>query len=193
MRNEKGSIAVVGIVIVAIIVGIGLYFVGKYNSFVTKEEQINSSWAQIENQLQRRFDLIPNLVETVKGYATHEEQIFADLAEARAQYGNANSVDDISEANDELSGALSRLLMIVENYPDLKANEQFTRLMDELAGTENRLAVARMDYNNAVQDYNGAVKRMPGNLIAGMFGFEQKDYFEVDEGVEELPSINFGG
>ena len=166
--------------------------VPKYNKLVTGEETVDAAWAQVENQLQRRFDLVPNLVNTVKGYAEHEEEIFTQIADARTQYGNANTVEETADANNELSSALSRLLVVVENYPNLKADVQFTRLMDELAGTENRLTVARKDYNDTVQQFNNDVRRFPGNLIAGMFSFEQKDYFEIKEGVEEAPAVDFG-
>ncbi|WP_420802187.1 LemA family protein [Solibacillus daqui] len=166
--------------------------VPKYNSLVTGEEKVEATWAQVENQLQRRFDLIPNLVNTVKGYASHEEEVYTQIANARTQYGNSNTIEEAADANNDLSSALSRLLVIVENYPELKANVQFTRLMDELAGTENRLAVARKDYNDTVQTFNSDVRLFPSNLIASMFGFEKKDYFEIKEGVEESPSVDFG-
>ena len=193
MKNEKGSALIIVIVIIAIIGIAAMLVIPKYNNLVTGEEKIDAAWAQVENQLQRRFDLIPNLVNTVKGYAAHEEEIFTQIAEARTNYGNANTVEEAADANNDLSSALSRLLVVVENYPTLKADIQFTRLMDELAGTENRLAVARKDYNDTVQTFNNNVRRFPGNLIAGMFGFEKKDYFEIKEGVEESPTVDFGG
>lgn len=180
------------IAIVALIVIAAMLVVPKYNKLVTGEETVDAAWAQVENRLQRRFDLVPNLVNTVKGYAEHEEEIFTQIADARTQYGNANTVEETADANNELSSALSRLLVVVENYPNLKADVQFTRLMDELAGTENRLTVARKDYNDTVQQFNNDVRRFPGNLIAGMFSFEQKDYFEIKEGVEEAPAVDFG-
>lgn len=193
VKNQKGStLLIVLIAIVAIVVIAAIMIVPKYNSLVTGEEKVDGTWAQVENQLQRRFDLIPNLVNTVKGYAEHEEEVFTQIANARTEYGNASTVEDAAAANDDLSSALSRLLVIVENYPELKADVQFTRLMDELAGTENRLAVARKDYNDTVQTFNGDVRRFPGNLIAGMFGFEKKDYFEIKDGVEESPTVDFG-
>ena len=193
VKNQKGSaLLIVLIAIVAIVVIAAAMIVPKYNSLVTGEEKVDGAWAQVENQLQRRFDLIPNLVNTVKGYANHEEEVFTQIANARTEYGNASTVEDAATANDDLSSALSRLLVIVENYPELKADVQFTRLMDELAGTENRLAVARKDYNDTVQTFNGDVRRFPGNLIAGMFGFEKKDYFEIKDGVEESPTVDFG-
>ncbi|MER2122355.1 MAG: LemA family protein [Solibacillus sp.] len=192
-KNERGSAVLVALIaIVALVVIAAMLVVPKYNKLVTGEETVDAAWAQVENQLQRRFDLVPNLVNTVKGYAEHEEEIFTQIADARTQYGNANTVEETADANNELSSALSRLLVVVENYPNLKADVQFTRLMDELAGTENRLTVARKDYNDTVQQFNNDVRRFPGNLIAGMFSFEQKDYFEIKEGVEEAPAVDFG-
>lgn len=192
-KNERGSAVLVALIaIVALVVIAAMLVVPKYNKLVTGEETVDAAWAQVENQLQRRFDLVPNLVNTVKGYAEHEEEIFTQIADARTQYGNANTVEETADANNELSSALSRLLVVVENYPNLKADVQFTRLMDELAGTENRLTVARKDYNDTVQQFNSDVRRFPGNLIAGMFSFEQKDYFEIKEGVEEAPAVDFG-
>lgn len=180
-------------IIVIILVVLALLFIPKYNSLVTAEEGVDSKWAQVENQLQRRFDLIPNLVESVKGYANHEKEVIASITDARAQMGSAQSPKEQAVANDALNGALSRLLVVVENYPNLKADANFRQLMDELAGTENRLAVAREDYNNEVQAFNKTVKRFPGNLIAGMFGFEQKEYFKAAAGAEKAPSIDFSG
>lgn len=187
MKKSFGPIAV----IVIILVVIALLFIPKYNSLVTAEENVDSKWAQVENQLQRRFDLIPNLVESVKGYANHEQEVITSITEARAQMGSANSPQEQAVANDALTGALSRLLVVVENYPNLKADANFRQLMDELAGTENRLAVAREDYNNEVQQFNKHVKRFPGNLVGGMFGFEQKEYFKAAAGADKAPSIDF--
>jgi len=186
----KKVLGPIGIIII-ILVLLALLFIPKYNSLVTAEESVDSKWAQVENQLQRRYDLIPNLVESVKGYAKHEQDIIASISEARSQMGNARSPEEQALANDALNGALSRLLVVVENYPNLKADANFRQLMDELAGTENRLAVAREDYNNEVQTFNKIVKRFPGNLIAGMFGFEQKEYFKATAGSEKAPSIDF--
>lgn len=180
----------IGIIVLMLIV-FALVLVPKYNSLVAAEENVDSKWAQVENQLQRRYDLIPNLVESVKGYTNHEQQVIADITNARAQMGNANSPAQQAVANDTLTGALSRLLVVVENYPNLKADANFRQLMDELAGTENRLAVAREDYNNEVQQFNKHVKRFPGNLMAGMFGFEQKEYFKATAGAEQAPAIDF--
>lgn len=186
----KKLLGPIGIIVIILVV-IALLFIPKYNSLVTAEENVDSKWAQVENQLQRRYDLIPNLVESVKGYANHEQEVIANITEARAQMGKASSPEEQAVANDALTGALSRLLVVVENYPNLKADANFRQLMDELAGTENRLAVAREDYNNEVQQFNKHVKRFPGNLIAGMFGFEQKEYFKAAAGADKAPSIDF--
>ncbi|RKQ16663.1 LemA family protein [Ureibacillus endophyticus] len=191
MKNEKGNALLISVIILVAIGIFGIYVFSKYNSIVTSEENISSKWSQVENQLQRRFDLIPNLVNTAKGYAAHEEEIFLKLAEARSEYGSAKSIEDVANANDELSQALSNLFVVVENYPELKSNEQFNMLMTELAGTENRIAVARKDYNEAVQEYNSTIRRFPGSIIANMFDFELKTYFEVQEGIEEVPTIQF--
>lgn len=186
----KKLLGPIGIIVIILVV-IALLFIPKYNSLVTAEENVDSKWAQVENQLQRRYDLIPNLVESVKGYANHEQEVIANITEARAQMGSASSPEEQAVANDALTGALSRLLVVVENYPNLKADANFRQLMDELAGTENRLAVAREDYNNEVQQFNKHVKRFPGNLMAGMFGFEQKEYFKATAGADKAPSIDF--
>src|ERR671930_2785881 len=144
-----------------------------YNTFVSQEEAIKAQWAQVDNQLQRRNDLIPNLVETVKGYAQHEEGIYKDIADARARLLAAKSPEETIAAANQQTTALGRLLAVVENYPQLRANEQFNRLMDELAGTENRLAVERMRYNERVQEYNAQRRRFPSNMTAKMFGFKE--------------------
>lgn len=187
MRKMLGPI----LIVVGILVVLAIMLVPKYNAFVNLEEDVNQSYSQIENQLQRRMDLIPNLVETAKGYAAHEEEVFSNIADARSRLGGAETPEEQADANAELTGALSRLLVIAENYPDLKANENFRQLMDELAGTENRLAVARMDYNEAATEYNRNVRRFPGNLVAGIFGFEQKEYFEASEAAQEVPQVDF--
>jgi LemA protein len=162
-----------------------------YNKFVGQEETIKSQWAQVENQLQRRNDLIPNLVETVKGYATHEESVFKDIADARAQLLAAKSPEETIAAANRQTGALGRLLAVVENYPNLKANEQFNRLMDELAGTENRIAVERMRYNEKIQEYDAARRQFPGNLTAKMFGFKEYPYFQAPPEATQAPKVNF--
>jgi LemA protein len=162
-----------------------------YNTFVLQEEQIKSQWAQVENQLQRRNDLIPNLVETTKGFAQHEEAVYKDIADARSQLLNAKSPEETISAANHQSSALGRLLAVVENYPQLKSNEQFNRLMDELAGTENRLAVERKRYNDSVQAYDTKLKQFPSNLTAKMFGFKEHPYFEAPAEAKQAPKVNF--
>ncbi|OLS41044.1 LemA family protein [Bacillus sp. MRMR6] len=188
---KKGLIAV-GIA-VGVLVLFGMMLMSSYNNFVTLEENVDQSYAQIENQLQRRLDLIPNLVNTVKGYAAHEQEVIASISDARARLAGARTPEEEATANAELSGALSRLLVVVENYPDLKADRQFTQLMDELAGTENRISVARQDYNDQVGTYNKSIKRFPGAIIAGITGFDAKEYFNADPRAAEAPEVNFGG
>jgi LemA protein len=162
-----------------------------YNKFTTQEEAIKGQWAQVQNELQRRNDLIPNLVETVKGYAQHEESVYKDIADSRSRLLAAKSPDETIQAANQQSAALGRLLAVVENYPQLKANEQFNRLMDELSGTENRITVERMRYNQAVQSYNAATKRFPGNVTAKMFGFKEYPYFEVPKEAQVAPKVSF--
>src|SRR5213594_4359153 len=163
-----------------------------YNSMVAMRERIEASWAQVENQLQRRNDLIPNLVEVTRGYAAHEKEIFERVADARAKLMSAGSRDEKIDAAGELSGALGRLLAIAERYPDLKANQQFARLSDELAGTENRIAVERMRYNEAVRAYNSFIKSFPTVLYANAFGFRPQKYFEAPAEAKKVPKVDFG-
>ncbi|CAD2073711.1 LemA family protein [Phocicoccus pinnipedialis] len=179
------------LVIVGIIIIAAMILMPKYNSFVQLDEEVNQKEAQIETQLQRRGELIPNLVNTVKGYASHEKEIFTDIADARAKLAGASGVEEMSAANDEMTSALSRLLAIAENYPELKASEQFTGLRDELAGTENRIAVARNDYNTAVQEFNRQTRTFPNNIIATIFNFDKKPYFEADANVKNTPEVDF--
>ena len=162
-----------------------------YNSFVTLDEGVNAAWAQVENQFQRRYDLIPNLVETVKGYASHEREVLTQVTQARASVGGAGTVDEKIKANNELSSALSRLLVVVENYPNLKADQSFIRLQDELAGTENRIAVAQRRYNETVRDYNQTVRSFPTNIFASIFNFERADLFETVEEAKKAPEVKF--
>jgi len=162
-----------------------------YNRLVTSSENVDAAWSQVENVLQRRADLIPNLVETVKGYAAHEKEIFTEIANARSRLLAANAPAAAEAANGALSSALGRLLAIAEAYPDLKANENFVRLQDELAGTENRIAVERMRYNQAVQQYNTRIKRFPTNLVARVTGFSQRTYFEASPSAQEVPKVDF--
>ncbi|WP_438312493.1 LemA family protein [Sporosarcina sp. FA9] len=180
------------LMIVVLLVVLALILIPSYNKFVTLEENINESYAQVENQLQRRLDLIPNLVETVKGFASHEKEVISDISNARAKLAGAQGPDEQSAANGELESALGRLLVVVENYPDLKANENFIQLMDSLEGTENRIGVARQDYNTDVGKYNKQVKRFPGKLTASIFGFEEKEYFQADAAANETPKVDFG-
>lgn len=162
-----------------------------YNRFVGEEEAIKAQWAQVENQLQRRNDLIPNLVETTKGFAQHEEGIYKELAEARAKLSGAKSPEEQIAAANQQSQALGRLLVVVENYPQLKANEQFNRLMDELSGTENRIAVERMRYNETVQKYNTSRRRFPANVTAKMFGFKEYPLFQAPADAKQVPKVDF--
>src|SRR5437868_5704819 len=162
-----------------------------YNKFVSQEEAIKAQWAQVENQLQRRNDLIPNLVETVKGYAQHEEGVYKDIADARAKLLAAKSPEETIQAANQQTTALGRLLAVVENYPQLKANEQFNRLMDELSGTENRIAVERMRYNEKIQEYNTSRRQFPANLTAKAFGFKEYPFFEAPTEARQVPKVNF--
>ncbi len=184
------------LIIVAVVIAAALliYYwavAGYYNRFVSLQEEINQAQAEIDNQLQRRFDLIPNLVETVKGFAEQERSILEEIANARSKYAGAMNLPGKLEANAELSSLLARLLVIVENYPTLKSDAVFTRLMDELAGTENRIAVARKRYNDAAREYNVAVRRFPGNIVAGVFGFNKTGYFEIPEVAKQAPKVEF--
>src|SRR6185312_9176947 len=163
-----------------------------YNTFVGQEEAVKAQWAQVENQLQRRNDLIPNLVETVKGYAAHEQGVFKEIADSRSRLLAAKSPEESIAAANHQSSALGRLLAVVENYPNLKANEQFNRLMDELSGTENRLAVERMRYNERIQEYNTQRRRFPSNLTAKAFGFKEYPYFNAPPEAQAAPKVNFG-
>ena len=191
MGQTQKTLLIVVIVLVLIILIPFLYLKGTYNSLVTMDESVKGAWAQVENQLQRRYDLIPNLVETVKGYATHEREVFVQVTEARSKVGGATSIPDKIGANNQLSAALSRLLVVVERYPELKANTNFIRLQDELAGTENRIAVERRRYNETVRAYNIKIRRFPTNLIAGMFSFEKAAFFEVPQERQEAPKVKF--
>jgi LemA protein len=163
-----------------------------YNRFTSQEEAIKAQWSQVENQLQRRNDLIPNLVETVKGYAAHEKEVFQAVADTRARLAGAQTPEQKIEAANQQTSALARLLAIVENYPQLKADAQFARLMDELAGTENRIAVERMRYNERVQEYNTLRRQFPSNVTAKMFGFKEYPYFQAPPEAKQLPRVNFG-
>jgi LemA protein len=190
MKNwTKVLIGIGAVVLLAV-----FWFFGTRNSLVSLKEDVEMQQSQIETTLQRRSDLIPNLVATVKGYANHEEKVFTEIAEARSKLaGSIKSGDmkSISEANDTLDSALSRLLAISENYPDLKASEQFIALQDELAGTENRISVARQHYNEKVNTYNTEVQKFPTSIVAGMSGYYPLQYFEADEAAKEVPKVDF--
>ncbi len=179
------------LLIVALMVGSS--FIGRRNQMVVKKEAVNAAWAQVDVVLQRRADLIPNLVETVKGFAAQEQTVFGDIAKARSALLGAHSPADKIAANGQLDSALGRLLVVVENYPQLKSNENFLRLQDELAGTENRIAVERRRYNETVQDYNTFIALFPNSLVASMSGFARNDaYFKTDEGARQAPKVSFG-
>ena len=179
------------IVIVAVIAIIAFSFIGSYNGLVKLEENVDGMYADVEVQLERRADLIPNLVNTVKGYTSHETAAIEQVTNARTKYLNSSSTDEKIEANNEISKALSNLLVVVENYPDLKASTNFTQLSDELSGTENRIAVARRDYNDAVKTYNLSIKQFPNSILAGMFGFDTATYFEASESSKDVPNVSF--
>lgn len=187
----KKGVLIAIIVIVAIVLLGGIIISSTYNSMLTKSESVDEKFADIDTQLQRRADLIPNLVNTVKGYAKQEQDVINSVTEARAKLVGATSINDKANANNELSSALSRLLVVVENYPELKSSQNYIQLSDELAGTENRIRNARSDYNKAVKEYNISIKKFPSNIIAGMFNFEQKQYFEASEGSQTVPEVNF--
>ena len=187
---KKGYV-VLGIVVLVALMIAGMY-VGRRNEMVTKNETVKSAWAQVDVVLQRRADLIPNLVETVKGFAAQEQTVFHDIASARAALMGAQTPADKIAANGQLDGALGRLLLIVENYPLLKSNENFLRLQDELAGTENRIAVERKRYNDAVQDYNTYIGLFPNNIFAGWAGYQRNNaYFTASEASREAPKVQF--
>ncbi len=190
---KKTGWIILGTVLVLVVMLFGA-FIGTYNNLQVMDENVNSNWAQVDNQLKRRNDLIPNLVATVKGYATHEKAVFTQIAEARAKLGgamNKNDMKGIQQGNSDLSNALSRLLLIVERYPELKADKQFINLQDELAGTENRLAVARKDYNDSVQLLNARIRTFPTSIIAGIIGIKAREYFNTPEADKEVPAVQF--
>lgn len=189
-KGQRTGLIVVGVIVLALLVPL-LYLKGTYNSLVRMDEGVKGAWAQVENQLQRRYDLIPNYVETVKGYANHEEEVFIKVTEARSRVANAGTIQDKIGANNALSSALARLLVVVERYPELKANTNFIRLQDELAGTENRIAVERRRFNETVRAYNTKIRSFPTNVIAGIFGFEKTAFFEVPKEKQEVPQVKF--
>lgn len=201
--NKGCLIATVVLVILLVVTGIVALIVGgSYNSMVKLEENVNSAWSQVENVYQRRMDLIPNLVQTVKGYAAHEKSVFTEVTEARSKAGSIQMSKDMlsdpqkfesfQKAQGELGGALSRLMVVMENYPQLKADQNFMALQSQLEGTENRITVERMNFNTAAQAYNTAIRQFPQAMIAGMFGFKAKAYFKMKEGADNAPKVDFG-
>ena len=186
-----GLIVLIVLVVIALLLGSS--FVSRRNQMAIKREAVNAAWAQVDVVLQRRADLIPNLVETVKGFALQEQTVFGDIAKARSALLGAHSPAEKIAANGQLDSALGRLLVVVENYPQLRSNENFLRLQDELAGTENRIAVERRRYNEAVQDYNTFISLFPNSLVASLGGFTRNDaYFKTEEGARQAPKVNFG-
>ena len=186
----KGAAKVLLIIAVIVIV-LGAVVAGRYNRLVQLETDVEGRWAQVENVLQRRADLIPNLVNTVKGYASHEERVFTEVADARSRLLAARSPEEQMAANNGLDAALGRLLALSEAYPELKADASFIRLQDELAGTENRIATERMRFNESVQTWNSTIRQFPMNILAGMFGKQPKAYFEAAPGAQEVPQVQF--
>ena len=189
-KNWQNLLAAVGVIVLgAIIIAVSL--VGIYNSLVTKSQAVDAQWSQVETQYQRRYDLIPNLVSSVKGMMQQEQAVFLAIAEARTKYGAAQTVNEKAVAAGEVETALGRLLAVIENYPDLKSSQNVTQLMDELAGTENRISVERRRFNDLVRDYNTQIKTFPTNMLAGMFGFSEKQYFQSVSGAETAPKVEF--
>ncbi len=200
---KKSTIIILAVVGIVILVGFLLFgwVTRTYNSLVRQDETVNQAWAQVQNQYQRRVDLVPNLVEVVKGYATHEREVFENVAEARSSVGKLQVTPEIlndpqlfqkfQEAQAGLSSWLSRLLAVVENYPQLKANENFLQLQAQLEGTENRISVERKRFNEVVQEFNINVRTFPASIIAGMLGFAQKQYFKAEPGAEQVPKVKF--
>lgn len=201
---SKGIKTLLIVAAVVAVIGLGLYsfFGGNYNKMVSKDEDVKSQWGQVQNVYQRRLDLIPNLVATVKGYAKHESEVFTQIAEARSKAGGVMNVSDevlkdpaafkrFQQAQGELSGALQRLLVVTENYPELKADANFLSLQDQLEGTENRIAVERQRYNDVVKAYNVFIKQFPRSLVANMNGFRERPYFTADEAAQKAPTVVF--
>jgi len=187
--NKGFSIA---LVVILLVIVVAIVAISSYNGLVVKQEEVNTQYANLDTVLQRRADLIPNLVNTVKGYVSHEESVIKDITDARTKLLNSNTASEQAEANAELTEKINALMVVVENYPDLKASTNFTQLSDELAGTENRISTARMDYNAAVKDYNTTIKKFPNSTFANMFGFEAAAYFEATEQGKEVPTVDFG-
>lgn len=189
--NRKGSIIGVLLVVVGVVALLGIVFAGSYNSFVKLSQEVDKQYAVVESKLQRRYDLIPNLVETVKGHMAHEQEVFGQIAEARAKMAGGATSDERLEGMNQMESAFSRLLVVMENYPDLKAQESVNNLMVELAGTENRISVERDTYNGVVLKYNTKVKSFPAVLMASMFGYDERPYFNANPNAGEAPKITF--
>jgi LemA protein len=191
MNNGVKTVLIILGVIAVFAIGAVMYGVGEYNKAVAMDEQVKSQWAQVDNQLKRRYDLIPNLVETVKGYATHEKELFENIANAKTKYFQANSVKDKIQASQQLEGVLSRLLLLQENFPQLKANENFLKLQDSLEGTENRIAVERMRYNDTVKVLNTYRRSVFGKFFASLAGVNESQYYELPQAEKEAPKVKF--
>lgn len=188
MKKSFGPIiAIIGVIVILIAI-----VASSYNGLVSMREEVDEKWSQVENVLKRRADLIPNLVNTVKGYASHEEGVLTEVTKARSGIETAKNPKEMAEANDQLTNAISKLNFVVEKYPELKADKNFTQLMDELSGTENRIAVERQRYNEVVKKYNTKIKRFPTSIIAGIFNFDARDYFKASEQDKETPVVDFG-
>ncbi len=190
----KNKLLFIVVPLAVILIAAGSFFswyIGTRNALIAAEENIASSWAEVDNQLQRRSDLIPNIVATVKGFASHEKEVFTNIANARSRLAGASSVSEKAEGYNQLQSALSRLLVVVENYPQLKSDSNFLKLQDELAGTENRLTVARKRYNDQVKVFNTKIRMFPASIIASSMGLEKKDYFEVSETARQAPKVEF--
>ncbi|MDR1932274.1 MAG: LemA family protein [Spirochaetales bacterium] len=185
-----GVAGFLALILIIVIIG-AIWYLSARNGLIALDEGINAAWSEIDNQLQRRSDLIPNFVNTVKGYAAHEEKVFSDIAEARSRLAGAKTVEEKAEGYNGMQSALARLLVVVEQYPDLKANQNFIALQDELAGTENRLAVARKRYNDSVSVFNTRIRAFPGSLLAGGLGFAPRPYFEINETARQVPQVQF--
>jgi LemA protein len=190
LKKYAGVLIAVTVLVLLVMVPVGMYF-SFYNSVIVLKNEAEAQLKQVDNQLQRRYDLIPNLVNTVKGYAKHEKEVFTNIADARGRLAQAGSVREKAAASNQLDSALSRLLVVVERYPELKANEQFNRLSDNLEGTENRLAVERMRYNEMVKQYNTKIQLFPGTIFAGMMGLAKMEYFDVPEKAKQNVEVKF--
>lgn len=187
MKKSSIVLIIIGVILAILIFSL----IGTYNGLVSKKEAVTKEYSNLDVMLQRRADLVPNLVNTVKGYVSHENEVIDKVTTARQNLVSAKTIDEKQKANDELTNSLNALMVVVENYPDLKSSQNFINLQDELAGTENRIATARRDYNNAVNGYNSSIKKFPNSALAGMFGFTEEKYFEADSKAQEVPSVNF--